>query len=300
MRNPAIFSAMAILLLTPACVADGGSDEPDDATTSGSTTSPTTTAAQTLTGGTEGSSGPPPGDGSSGSSSSSGTDETTGTTGEPVDNHWGALVLGTLFTDDLMTAQATHDAVAMAGEPTAMMAGDYGHDALLGTTWLDTAENQFLAIDQWETLEGAQRVYGDPEFQTAFGMLFARPPSLELFERREDWHGWGSLEAGDGDAHWFVVVRGRLAEADLDAARAMHDAVAMEGEAAATALGDVAHVVWVGTPEDPQQFFAVDVWTSDEMIAAFYGDPKFQAAFGMLFEAPPTVGVYASTDWYQW
>ncbi|MGH1345791.1 MAG: hypothetical protein ACRBN8_29780 [Nannocystales bacterium] len=231
--------------------------------------------------------------------SSSGSEGSSSTGTEPA-QEWGALVRGSLFTDDLVMAQATHDAVAMGGQEAAMLAGDFGHDALLGTTILGGIENEFLGIDQWTNLDGALAVYGDPKFQAGFGMLFAEPPALELFAKRDDWHGWGSLEAGDGDRHWYVVVRGRLADEDLDAAQAAHDAVAMAGEKGATALGDVAHVVWVGTPDDPQEFFAVDVWTDDSMIEAFYGNPKFGEAFGALFEAPPVVAVYGSTDWHQW
>ena len=29
-------------------------------------------------------------------------------------------------------------------------------------------------------------------------------------------------------------------------------------------------------------------------------DPDFQQAFGALFESPPEVFIYHSTDWYQW
>lgn len=290
---------LALCLALSACNGGGGSDD--------STGASETSADASTTGD------PTTGDPTTGVDASTTTDDpTTGdsadttagsdaTTGEPVDAHWGALVRGTLFTDDLDMAQGVHDPLAMGGERAATALGDYGHDALLGTTLLGTTENQFLAIDQWDDLEGAQTLYGDPDFQAGFGMLFARPPTLELLQRREDWYGWGDLEAGDGAAqHWFVVVRGRLAQADLDAMQQMHDGLAMGGEAAATAAGDVAHVVWVGTPDDPQQFWAVDVWTDDAAIEAFYGDPTFQMAFGALFEAPPTIGVYASTDWYQW
>lgn len=296
MRIPALCSILALSLL-PACADDGGSGDAAGSSSDDGASSSGDDAVDST--GMMGSTSDEPGTTTGVDTDDESTGE-EGSTGEPVDGPWGALVLGTLFTDDMAMAQATHDAVAMGGQADAMAAGDFGHDALLGTTLLGTTENQFLGIDQWEGLEGAQLVYGDPDFQAAFGMLFARPPSVELFELREDWHGWGSLEAGDGGDHWFVVVRGRLAEGDLGAAQAMHDELAAGGQDAAMMLGDVAHVVWVGTPEDPQQFFAVDVWTSDEAIEAFYGDPTFQAAFGALFEAPPTVGVYASTDWHQW
>lgn len=304
-RCPAVL--FTALLGLGACGDDGGSAGETDETSTGE--APGTVGE---VGGSVGPSSSGPGSSSEGStsvggststgaadSSSSGSEGSSSTGEEPV-QEWGALVRGPLFTDDLAMAQATHDAVAMGGQADAEAAGDFGHDALLGTTMLGGVENEFLGIDQWTNLDGALAVYGDPKFQAAFGMLFGAKPSLELFAKRDDWHGWGSLDGGDGGDHWYVVVRGRLAEEDLDVAQAGHDAVAMAGEEGAIALGDVAHVVWVGTPEDPQEFFAVDVWTDDAMIEAFYGNPKFGEAFGALFEGPPTVAVYGSTDWHQW
>jgi hypothetical protein len=131
-------------------------------------------------------------------------------------------------------------------------------------------------------------------------MLFAAPPTLELFALQEDWHGWGDLEAGAAGDHWFVVVRGTLVGDDIEAVHAMHDEVAAGGEEPAMALGDVAHVVWLGVEGNPMEFFAIDVWTDDTSIEAFYSDPDFMAAFGALFDGMPSVAVYASTDWYQW
>lgn len=309
MSTPALDRRLMLLvtccLLPAACGDDGATEEATSSTggsadTTGETGNtpppPTTGPASSSTDPTEAasssSSGEPEGSSSDGGESSS--------SGGEAAQEWGALVRGPLYTDDLEMAQGTHDAVAMGGQEDAENAGDFGHDALLGTTLLGGVQDEFLGIDQWTNLEGALAVYGDPMFQAAFGMLFAEPPALDLFAKRDDWHGWGELESGDGADHWYVVVRGRLADTDLDAAQASHDALAAGGQDDAIALGDVAHVVWVGTPEDPQEFFAVDVWTDDSMIEAFYGNPDFGEAFGALFEAPPSIGVYASTDWHQW
>ena len=272
------------LVLAAACAGDDGSVE---------------------LGATDASTGPSSTEGSTGGAAddASTTDATADDTGgEPVVH--GALVLGTLAESDLEAAKAMHDQIAMAGEDPAAALGDFGHDVLLGTSLLGTTQDQFLALDQWNGLDGALTLYGDPEFQAGFGMLFARPPSLQLFERREQWYGWGDLSAGDDAVeHWFVVVRGTLA-GDLDEARDAHDMLAMAGESDAKALGDVAHVVWLGSDAagtaGASEFFAVDVWVDDASIEAFYGNPDFQAAFGALFSTPPTVGVYRSTDWYQW
>ncbi len=294
------FSCMFSLagsLLALGCGDDGstgsGSTDPTSSTTTpGSTSSPGTAS--------DPSSSTEAAESSSTTSDDDSSSDASSSTGRREDSQWGALVLGTLFTDDLEAAQAVHDAVAMGGQADAQQAGDLAHHALLGTTLLNTPANHFLGLDRWDSLEGAQAIYGDPEFQAGFGMLFAEPPSLELFARRDEWYGWGSVEAGDGGDHWMVVVRGRLTGDDLEASRRTHDAIAMGGEDDAVALGDVAHVVWVGTPDDPQQFLAIDVWTDDAAIEAFYDNPEFQSAFGALFENPPVVGVYASTDWHQW
>ena len=219
------------------------------------------------------------------------------TVGEEI---YAALVRGTLYTDDLDEAQGLADALGAGGEDIATSLGDFAHDVLLGTPILGTAENEFLALDRWDNVEGMGTMYGDPDFQAGFAQLFAEPATLETFVTRPDWATWGDLESGDAhDPHYFVVVRGRLNTADLEQAQAMHDELALAAQELAEAAGDVAHVVHLGL-DDPQEFMAIDVWTSATAMEAVYLDPDFQAGFAAIFEDTPYVGVYRSTDWYQW
>ena len=253
---------------------------------SGDASDTTTTAATTASSGSGGAGGA----GGSGGAGPGGGGEA------PFEQN--ALIRGTLA-EDPETAKAQHDQLASGSEEAAKSLGDFGHDAMLGTTLLGTTENEFLGFDRWDT-DRMDEVYGDPDFQAAFGALFAAPPTLERFERNFEWHSWGDLVSGDRfDPHYFVVVRGRLADADLEDARATHDAIASGGEGQAIAAGDVAHVAFLGR-DDPRELLAIDIWSSSENIEAFYGNPDFQEAFAALFEAPPTIGVYASTDWHQW
>ena len=46
--------------------------------------------------------------------------------------------------------------------------------------------------------------------------------------------------------------------------------LASGGEEMVREAGDVAHVVGLGL-EDPREFLAIDVWTSDDNIEAVYG-----------------------------
>lgn len=247
----------------------------------------------TSTGGTGGATG-----GSGGATG--GTGGATGGTGGAVAPEFAALVRGTLFTADLAAAKTKHDEIASGGEPAAKAAGDIAHDVLLGTTLLGTVENQFVGIDRWTDGQAMSDFYMNPDLQAAFGQLFSAPPTLEAFQRQPTWHTWGDMDAGDTfDPYFFVVVRGKLKEADPAKAQAGHDAVASGGEATVTAAGDVAHIVFTGL-QDPQEFLAIDIWKSSDDMEAVYTNADFQAAFGSLFEGQPTLAVYRSTDWHQW
>jgi quinol monooxygenase YgiN len=200
---------------------------------------------------------------------------------------------------DLAAAQAYHDNAAAVAEQSATAAGDWAHHVLLGTAYAGTLENEFLAIDRWHgKLADVQAFYADPQFQAAVAPLYAAPPSVRIYERREDWHSWG--ESGDeAGPYWFVTVEGRLAKDTVEANQEAHDAVANGFEAVANAAGDIAHLPHLAV-DDPRAFFNIDVWGSEQGMLQTFADPNFQSVFLALFEGPPTVHIYHSTSWYQW
>jgi quinol monooxygenase YgiN len=103
---------------------------------------------------------------------------------------------------------------------------------------------------------------------------------------------------------YAAVIRGTLASSDRDMARAMHDAIAMGGEASARAAGDFAHDVLRGVAildGVDGEFLAIDRWTDAAAMQAFYADPAVAAAFGSLFASPPTIEYFeAAPTWVQW
>jgi len=200
---------------------------------------------------------------------------------------------------NLAAAQSYHDTNAAAAEGPARSAGDYAHHVLLGTAYAGTPVNEFLAIDRWHAeLPGVQAFYADPGFQAAVSGLYSAPPSVRVYERREDWISWGESGVASGP-YWFVTVEGRLAQGTVDANREAHDAVAGGFEAQANAAGDIAHLPHIAV-DDPRAFFNIDVWASEQGMLQTFADPSFQSVFLGLFEGPPTVHIYRSTDWYQW
>jgi hypothetical protein len=210
-----------------------------------------------------------------------------------------AVVRGKLSTSNLDEAKAKHDAVAKGGEANAKAAGDLAHDALLGTTWLDSVENEFLGVDQWNDAKAMQGFYADPQVQQGFGSLFAEPPVVEYFEAAPAWVSWGEMTSGDAHPeHWFHLALGTLKETDVARNQSAHDQVASGGKEPSLGAGNVAHVVFLGL-EDKRRFIGVDIWKTGDVIEPFYSNPQFRAGFVPLFESV-TEPVYRSTDWHQW
>lgn len=118
--------------------------------------------------------------------------------------------------------------------------------------------------------------------------------------------GAGGAGGGGGaeEQEFAVVVRGILAGNDLPMSMMSHDQLAMGGEAAAKAAGDIGHDVLLGTTllgTTENQFLAVDRWDRVDNLDAFYADPDFQAAFGALFSAPPSLEKFVlQRGWASW
>lgn len=105
------------------------------------------------------------------------------------------------------------------------------------------------------------------------------------------------------EGSFAVLVRGPLFTDDLEQAQAYHDALASEGEEPAKEMGDIAHDALLGTSllGSPQgQFMGLDRWNNFEGMGAFYSNPDFGQAFGMLFSQEPTVETFEETDWAGW
>jgi len=295
------FLSLVLLSGPLACGDDGGGStgSTSSAGSTGSTGGPGASSSSgeptTSTSGTDGSS-----TSDAPTSSSSSTESSGSTTGSPVEPETAVVILGDLVGDDPAAVKPSHDGLAMAGEAAAMAAGDIAHDVLLGTALVGTTEGQFLAIDRWSSDDNLDAFYADPNFQMAFGMLFDAPPSVAQYVHQEAWAQWGDMDVADGvEPHHFVLVRGRLKSADLAAMQTIHDQLALGAKDAAEALGDIAHVVYLGR-QDPQEFLAIDIWGAADNIETLYTDPNFAMGFSQLFEGQATLGVYASTDWYQW
>ncbi len=94
---------------------------------------------------------------------------------------------------------------------------------------------------------------------------------------------------------YITIVRGRLKDADQDAARDAHNAIVDSVRPRSEPMGAVGHQAYV-EPQDPGSFVAIDRWSNIEGLQAFLGDPSVQAQLGSMFDGLPDVTVLAERE----
>jgi quinol monooxygenase YgiN len=205
-----------------------------------------------------------------------------------------AVVRGPM--SDPASAKAAHDGIVSHIKSMLNASGDRAHTVFVGVQ----DPTAFLAVDRWDDLAAAKATYASAEFQTNFAAVIAGPPSIEYYLVAPGFSTYGTLDASvNGLPSFALVVEGTLQEADTTKSSAAQNAIVDNGKAAAMALGDVAHVPFVGE-DTTQAYFNIDIWMDPANAQKFFTDPQVAAAFGGLFSAPPDVTPYAATDWMQW
>ena len=94
---------------------------------------------------------------------------------------------------------------------------------------------------------------------------------------------------------YITIVRGRLKDADPEAAAAAHNAIVDELRPRSEPLGAVGHQAYAD-PQDPGTFVAIDRWSNVEGLQQFLSDPTVQARLGSMFDGQPDVTVLAERE----
>jgi quinol monooxygenase YgiN len=86
---------------------------------------------------------------------------------------------------DTAAARQLHDQVTGATKDLALAAGDVGH-----RTYLNPADpNEFLGIDEWESVEKFQAFASNPQIAEFFGRLFDGEPQVTVWAP-SGWNAW--------------------------------------------------------------------------------------------------------------
>ena len=99
---------------------------------------------------------------------------------------------------------------------------------------------------------------------------------------------------------YILTVHGLLKGNDEQASKKVHDTIAAQARALGKSFGNVGHQPYLN-PENPREFFDVDVWNDDLAgLKKFTSDPMMAKAFGEMFEGMPEIKVYTDKGWLRW
>ena len=96
-------------------------------------------------------------------------------------------VRGRLNRTDPNAAMELHNAIVADLRQVNEPLGGVGHRVF--TNVQDPME--FLALDTWESIEGLQQAFGNPETQARIGSMFDGAPQVTIWTPREGWTKFG-------------------------------------------------------------------------------------------------------------
>jgi hypothetical protein len=198
--------------------------------------------------------------------------------------HYRVLISGRRKQADPITAKAAHDDYAASVR--ARLPQHLAFSGKINLMTQDRDATQLVLLDAWDDRAALDEFYADAA--------------------TDGWAYWGDASYATATTRpaFLIRTRGRLKDVPLDQARMTHNATAGDPNsvAAAKALSDIAHIAHLGTADHRELLF-FDIWgdLSDTTGAArFFGDERTQQGAMKIFDGAPDVGVFESTDWYQW
>lgn len=214
-------------------------------------------------------------------------------------------IRGTLASKTLEEAQNLHNTTA--GDPNNMAGaqslGDLTHMVYLPITQNGNTPGEVLFMDQWNSIEGLNQFFANPQVQEQAGQIFSERDPL-VWVPAEGFYSYHLAVPYGKNDRIIAMVRGTVSS--REAAMALHNQIVGSQINAAHAAGDISHEAYfMFTPPDAPEsmdFLAVDVWTDAAGMNAYYSNPDFQSGVMQLFTAAPDISLWNQTtgEWVEW
>jgi hypothetical protein len=194
-----------------------------------------------------------------------------------------------------------------AGNPQGVAAakslGDLSHMVYVPVTQNGHGTGEFLILDLWNSVEGLNKFFSDPQVHEGGNMIFKqRDPVVSMpAEGFTTYH----IPAPHGKNTRVVsTVRGTVKS--HDEAKAVHNELVGKLINKTRSRGNLSHEAYFrlaepGTPES-LEFFGVDVWMDAAGMNEHYNDPEFLGGFQKLFTGMPATGIWThpAGEWVEW
>jgi quinol monooxygenase YgiN len=214
-------------------------------------------------------------------------------------------IRGTLASSELEASRRLHNNTA--GVPASVAAaqslGDLSHMVHIPVEGNGSGTNEFLILDLWNSLEGLNKFFSNPQVQEEAGRIFsARDPGV--WAPAQGFTSYHIPAPYGKNERIVAIARGTLR--NVEEARALHNKTVADQINRARKSGSMAHEAYAklaqpGSP-DASEFLFLDVWMNAAGMNKHYQDPEFLRGFSALFASPPATSawVHPLGDWVEW
>ncbi len=214
-------------------------------------------------------------------------------------------IRGTLAPATLEDARILHNqtAGALQSVAAARSLGDLSHMVYVPTRQQGADAGEFLILDLWNSMEGLNTFFANPQVQEQAGQIFSSRDPL-VWVPADGFVSYHFPALHGQHERYIGVVRGPVHS--RMAAQEQHNALITAHVATARQRGNLSHEAYfrLAAPDAPEalEFFAVDVWMNASGMQQHYGDPAFLQAFDGLFAEEPTASTWQhpAGEWVEW
>ena len=214
-------------------------------------------------------------------------------------------IRGTLAPATLEDARILHNQTAGAPQSVAAARslGDLSHMVYVPTGQQRAGAGEFLILDLWNSMEGLNTFFANPQVQEQAGQIFSSRDPL-VWVPADGFVSYHFPAPHGQHERYIGVVRGPVHS--RMAAQEQHNALITAHVATARRRGNLSHEAYfrLAAPDAPEalEFLAVDVWMNASGMQQHYGDPAFLQAFDGLFAGEPTASTWQhpAGEWVEW
>ena len=215
-------------------------------------------------------------------------------------------VMGKVNTNSVEETRKMHNQTA--GNPDGVAAakklGDVSHMTYMPLDAATNFKNDLLFLDIWNSVEGMQQFFADPQVQAGAGMMWKAKDAI-LWAKLDGFLNF-QLPAPYGKNERIVgIVQGKVNS--IAEAQAIHNKAIASVVNLSRANGMVSHAFYVrmAAPGSPEalEVIGVDVWMNAEGMMKHYTSPEFQqCGLYPMFAGKPTSStwVHPQGEWIEW
>ncbi len=214
-------------------------------------------------------------------------------------------IRGTLVPQQIDDARSTHNMTA--GDPQGVAAakslGDLSHMVYVPISQNGHGTSEFLILDLWNSIEGLNKFFSDPQVQHGGDMIFKQrdPVVWSPADGLISYHMPSPYGKND---RVVSTVRGMVASREK--AKTIHNDLVGRLINKTRGRGNLSHEAYfrLTPPGEPEslEFFAVDTWMDAAGMNEHYNDPEFLGGFQQLFTGAPATGIWMhpAGQWVEW